>query len=216
MPNGWTDAATPVTVALTANAGNDVIVTSDSGFLVDGIDRLAALSGARFELAGPGNLWDVSTRARRVWRQRELGSPGGHQGRQSDRVATPGSEPFPRTASSAMTALQLCQLPNNITVRGTLQGTVNSDGAARTVNVLPLGQYVADVTPSESPASWAALGRRRRAPGARGPGRGGPVLRDEHLREPAGLLRLRRYLRLHGVPGLSRHRQREHPRPTPP
>ena len=26
------------------------------------------------------------------------------------------------------------------------------------MNVLPLGQYVADVTPSESPASWGALG----------------------------------------------------------
>ncbi len=73
-------------------------------------------------------------------------------------TATPGSEPFPNDGNLANEALQLCQVGGNITVRGTLEGTVNSADAPRTVNVLPLAQYVADVTPSESPVSWGALG----------------------------------------------------------
>ena len=68
------------------------------------------------------------------------------------------AEPFPSDGNLANEALQLCELPSNITVRGTLEGTVNSTDQARTVNVVPLGQYVADVTPAESPASWGALG----------------------------------------------------------
>jgi SpoIID/LytB domain protein len=73
-------------------------------------------------------------------------------------TASPGNEPFPSDGNLVNEVIQLCQLPHNIYVRGTVQGTVNSTGSPRTVNVLPLGQYVADVTPSESPASWGPLG----------------------------------------------------------
>ncbi len=52
LPNGWTDNS-PVTVALTANAGLDVIVTSNSAFTVDGA-MVPAGWGARFSLASPG------------------------------------------------------------------------------------------------------------------------------------------------------------------
>ncbi|HVA03568.1 MAG TPA: SpoIID/LytB domain-containing protein [Acidimicrobiales bacterium] len=155
LPNGWSDTS-PVTVALTANAGNDVIVTSNSAFLVDGA-MVPAGSGARFQLTGPGN-WAVYT------------SPGGCGGNGNWGAAvanvanpvaapvSPSSEPFPSDGNLANEALQLCLLPHNITVRGSLEGTVNTTGSPRTVNVLALGQYVADVTPSESPASWAPLG----------------------------------------------------------
>ena len=46
----------------------------------------------------------------------------------------------------------------NLTLHGTLTALANSSGAARTVNTLPLEQYVADVAPSESPSTWADLG----------------------------------------------------------
>ncbi len=154
MPNGWDDATTPITVALTANAGNDVIVTSNSPFSVDNTP-MPADSGVRFQKTGANNVWSVDT------------SPpsGGCAGpwttvatNVANPTATPGPEPFPSDGNLANEALQLCMLPHNITVRGTIQGTVNSNDAGRTVNVLPLGQYVADVTPSESPVSWAGLG----------------------------------------------------------
>ena len=44
------------------------------------------------------------------------------------------------------------------TVHGTLTALYNSLGQARTVNTLPLEQYVADTVPGESPSSWASLG----------------------------------------------------------
>jgi len=158
LPNGWNDATTPVTVALTENAGNDVLVTSGSVFNVDG-SLTPAGAGARFQLVGPGDLWDVYTSPPAVgptggcagpWTEVATGVP--------NPTATPGAEPFPTDGTLGTEALQLCGTGGNVTVRGTLQGTVNSAGAARTVNVVPLGQYVADVTPSESPASWGALG----------------------------------------------------------
>jgi SpoIID/LytB domain protein len=54
--------------------------------------------------------------------------------------------------------LQLCQGNGNLTVHGTITALYNSDGAARTVNTLPLEQYVADVVPNESPSGWGSLG----------------------------------------------------------
>ena len=46
----------------------------------------------------------------------------------------------------------------SIEVHGTLTALANSIGQARTVNTLPLEQYVADVAPAESPSTWATLG----------------------------------------------------------
>jgi SpoIID/LytB domain protein len=46
----------------------------------------------------------------------------------------------------------------NFTLHGTLTAEANSANQARTVNTLPLEQYVADVAPSESPSTWANLG----------------------------------------------------------
>ncbi len=154
LPNGWNDTSTPVTVAITSNAGNDVIVTSNSAFSVDGAP-LAAGWGARFQSIGPGS-WDVYTSSGGCGGNGNWGSPVATG--VATPTATPGGEPFPSDGNLANEALQLCELPSNITVRGTLEGTVNSTDQPRTVNVVPLGQYVADVTPSESPASWGALG----------------------------------------------------------
>ena len=43
----------------------------------------------------------------------------------------------------------------NLSIGGTLTGTDNSNNQARTVNTLPLEQYVADTVPGESPSSFA-------------------------------------------------------------
>ncbi len=156
LPNGWNDTSTPITVALTANANADVLVTSGSGFTVSPSISLPAGWGARFQYTGPGNLWNVYTSSGGCGGNGNWGLPVANV---PSPTATPGAlEPLPADPNLANEALQLCRIGGNLTVRGTLQGTVNSSNQARTVNVLPLGQYVADVTPSESPASWGALG----------------------------------------------------------
>ena len=77
-------------------------------------------------------------------------------------------------------AMQLCQVGGNLSVRGILEGTYNSDGSARTVNVLPVEDYVAGVVPNESPAYWGTMGWRR-APGA---GRGFQELEAQAVAGP--------------------------------
>ena len=54
--------------------------------------------------------------------------------------------------------LTLCVASYSPTVHGTLTAVDNSTGQPRTVNTLPLEQYVADTVPGESPSSWATLG----------------------------------------------------------
>ena len=46
----------------------------------------------------------------------------------------------------------------NVTVHGSIDRHLQLNGAARTVNDVPLEQYVDGVVPNESPASWGALG----------------------------------------------------------
>ena len=161
MPNGWTDA-TPVTVAITANAGNDVIVTSAAPFTVPGPGgagiELPGGYGALFRLSSPGtsNTWDVYTSAGGCGGNGNWGAPeaSGVVGPTASPVTV---APFPSDGNLANEVLQLCELGGNDYLRGSIGGTVNSNDAARTVNVLPLGQYVADVTPSESPSYWGTL-----------------------------------------------------------
>ncbi len=45
-----------------------------------------------------------------------------------------------------------------IAVQGTITGVYNSAAQARTVNTLPLEEYVADVVPGESPSYWGTAG----------------------------------------------------------
>ncbi len=54
--------------------------------------------------------------------------------------------------------LNLCTGAGTIEVHGTLGALTNSIGQSRTVNTVPIEQYVADVAPAESPSSWASLG----------------------------------------------------------
>jgi SpoIID/LytB domain protein len=54
--------------------------------------------------------------------------------------------------------LTLCVASGSPTVHGTLTALYNSAGHARSVNTVPLEQYVADTVPGESPSSWGSLG----------------------------------------------------------
>jgi SpoIID/LytB domain protein len=64
----------------------------------------------------------------------------------------------PTAAATNGGPVELCQPGPSIEMHGTLTALANSLGQARTVNTLPLEQYVADVAPAESPSTWAALG----------------------------------------------------------
>jgi len=54
--------------------------------------------------------------------------------------------------------LTLCVANYSPTVHGDLTALYNSTGQARSVNTVPLEQYVADTVPGESPSSWGSLG----------------------------------------------------------
>ena len=131
-----------VLVAMTENNGNDLIATAASGTLTaTGVTGPAA--AVLFHLVGPGSLYDVYT------------GPG-CAGPWGQPVATNVTEPTAAATNGG--PVELCQLGPSIEMHGSLTALANSLGQARTVNTLPLEQYVADVAPSESPSSWATLG----------------------------------------------------------
>ena len=169
LPNGWNDGTTPVKVDITGNDGTDVIVTSGSTFTVAGTSATFGAGGtypaARLQLValGAGNatpgIWNVfgATSA----------TGGGCAGpwapvavNVSDPVVAPSmAAAFPADANLGNEVLQLCRVRRqHLRARGAFQGVTTPTNQARTVNVVGLGQYVADVTPSESPSSWGALG----------------------------------------------------------
>ena len=153
-------SATNVRVAIGSNAGNWIIVTAGAPFTVQG--RVVPAGGsAWFDPVNVGTAqvsWTVSIDTNPdgcsplSWQQIASGV--------TNPVATPSPEGFPTDANLAGKALQLCNPGGGVfeTMRGAIAGTVNSNFAPRTINVVPLEQYVADVTPSESPASWGTVG----------------------------------------------------------
>jgi len=161
LPNGWSDASTPVKVAITANAGNTVIVTSGSPFTVTGVAAPFGPGGSypavMLQLAGGNGTtgqWNVfggGGCAGPSWTPVALNV--------ADPTISPVTPaPFPADAGVNSEVLQLCQPGGNLMARGSIQGVINSNNQTRTVNIVPLGQYVADVTPSESPTGWGSLG----------------------------------------------------------
>jgi len=145
-----------VRVALTENDGNDVIVVSANGFSVQGTGmattHVAAGGAVLMHQQGAGT-WDVFV------------GPGcaGGWGTPvatgvTDPEAVPDNNSLIGAANAATDALQLCQVGGNLFVRGFLRATYNSVPQARTVNVLPLEDYVVGVVPNESPAYWGQIG----------------------------------------------------------
>ncbi len=132
-----------VIVAMTENNGNDLIATAASGPLsVAGVT--SSPTAVLFRLTGPGSTYDVYTSS-------GCAGEGGWQLK-----ATGVMDPTAAAANGG--PVELCQLGPSIEMHGSLTALANSDGQARTVNTLPLEEYVADVAPSESPSSWAGLG----------------------------------------------------------
>ena len=132
-----------VIVAMTENNGDDLIATAASGTVsVAGVT--AAATAVLFHLIGPGSLYDVYV----------SGGCAGQGGWQLTGTAI--TEPTAVATNGG--PVELCQPGPSIEMHGSLSAVATSTEQARTVNTLPLEQYVADVAPSESPSTWATLG----------------------------------------------------------
>jgi len=132
-----------VIVAMTENNGDDLVATAASGTLsVAGVTTTAP--AVLFHLVGPGSLYDVYV----------SGGCAGQGGWQLSGTAI--TEPTAVATNAG--PVDLCQPGPSIEMHGSLGAVATSAGQARTVNTLPLEQYVADVAPSESPSTWGALG----------------------------------------------------------
>ncbi len=137
--------AYPVKVDMTENDGNNIIVTSGSAFTV---------AGTSF---GPGQfaqLAQIPTLAGPEWALGSAASCNGPSTLPSGALINPVAATTDPNAT-----LTLCTPGGGtVTMHGTITAEYNSNNAARTVNTVPLEQYVADVVPSESPAGWGTLG----------------------------------------------------------
>jgi SpoIID/LytB domain protein len=132
-----------VIVAMTENNGDDLIATAASGTVsVAGVTTTAP--AVLFHLVGPGSLYDVYV----------SGGCAGQGGWQV--TGTNITEPTAVATNGG--PVDLCQPGPSIEMHGSLSAVATSTGLARTVNTLPLEQYVADVAPSESPSTWGTLG----------------------------------------------------------
>jgi SpoIID/LytB domain protein len=127
-----------VMVAMTEVNGDDMIATAEAGTLnYPGGTATAVL----FRLVAPNNYTIFTS-----------GGCGGQGG--WSQVATGVNNPTAAATNGG--PVVLCG--PNLELHGTLTAEATSTGQARTVNTLPLEQYVADVAPSESPSTWANLG----------------------------------------------------------
>ncbi|HEV3366513.1 MAG TPA: SpoIID/LytB domain-containing protein [Acidimicrobiales bacterium] len=138
-----------VSVTMTENNGNTVIVTSGSPFTVAG---LSVPSNQAALMVPVGGQWTVQVGMSCA------GPWGGVAATVPSSTASPSINPVIGDPNTSSEALQLCQGNGNLTMRGSIEATYNSAGAARTVNLVPLEQYVSGVVPNESPSSWGTLG----------------------------------------------------------
>jgi SpoIID/LytB domain protein len=137
QPRALPSDSTDVRIAMTENDGLDVIVQSLGGVSAPGVSDASAV---RFrQTAG---TWEVDTGP-------GCGGPW---------TAVSGNQSTPTASPVSGGLLQLCVASYSPIVHGTLSAVYNSAGQARTVNTLPLEQYVADTVPGESPSGWASLG----------------------------------------------------------
>jgi stage II sporulation protein D len=162
------DAQT-IHVGIEENDGQAVAVTSPAAFTVlDQEDKTIATvpagQAARAVDSAKTGTWDVET------------GSGCGKGTKWKTVASGVRDPVavPHSQSSTAPASQLLTLcegdGTDVTFRGKIEaydyygaGT-NYEHYSRTINEVALEQYVADVTPSESPAGWATYGGTAKAP----------------------------------------------------
>lgn len=129
-----------VRVAMTENDGGNIVVSASGGVNGAGVTGAAAVELTPLA----GGQWSVST------------GPG------CTGPWTPASVPAATApvleAATRGALLTLCADNGaHLVVQGTVEGVFNSAGKARTVNVLPLEEYVADVVTGESPSYWGTV-----------------------------------------------------------
>jgi SpoIID/LytB domain protein len=132
-----------VIVAMTENDGSNLIVTAASGLIAlpDGTTASAVLVET-----------NSSSTAFNVYTGQGCGGPTWTPDPKMQSAAPPTF-----TAQNGG-PVDICQGGPSIEVHGSVGELYNSDQQTRTINTLPLEQYVADVAPAESPTSWATLG----------------------------------------------------------
>lgn len=139
-----------VRVALTENNGNDVFVVSASPYSVDGHPIAAGQAVWMHQAGGAWTLSSGAGCAGPTWTPFATGV--------TDPTAVPARNSTIGDPNSSTLAMQLCLPGGNLYVRGSIEALYNSTGSARTVNYLPLEEYVSGVVPNESPAYWGTLG----------------------------------------------------------
>ena len=148
-----------VRVALTENDGNDVIVVSANGFSIQGSGMTTthvAAGGAVLMHQNGSGAWNVFVGPDCAGGPQRWGAPIASG--VIDPEAVPDNNSNIGDPNAANLALQLCQVGGNLFVRGFVRATYNSSAQARTVNVLPLEDYIVGVVPNESPAYWGQIG----------------------------------------------------------
>ncbi|WP_201733728.1 SpoIID/LytB domain-containing protein [Acidithrix sp. C25] len=144
---------TPIRVIITANSGNDIVVTDSSPFTVGGF-AFAANAQARMHLNANGT-WEIdSTTATSCspttsWTALSSSTP------QAQAVASPNTTNYATETTQNALALCIGGVPYNY--RGTIDGA-SYNGSERTINVVDVEDYLRGVVGSESPAYWGTLG----------------------------------------------------------
>ncbi|MHB1986747.1 MAG: SpoIID/LytB domain-containing protein [Acidimicrobiales bacterium] len=147
-----------ISVAITENANAPVTVTSLSPFSFGGITFRAG-TAARAVIDPATGLWTLSaaagcTATASSWKlaASDLTNP----------VAVPISQ---QPTAGAADLLTICRADGiNETVRGIVEAydydnaNTGNQPLARTINILPLEEYVTDVVPSESSSGWGEVG----------------------------------------------------------
>jgi SpoIID/LytB domain protein len=138
-----------ITVAITENDGAPVTVTSGAKFTVAG-HAFSAGEAVRMTLTGQPDTWTIAHRS----------SCGGSTAWMTTATAV-NPVAVPSDTSPAATRSQVLTLCRADGVDEPLRGDLQAlayQGSERTLNLVPLEEYVRDVVPSEMPADWGTLG----------------------------------------------------------
>ena len=139
-----------IRVVLTWNDNNPIRITSQSSFSVAGV-AFSANQVAMLSLNSSGS-WSLA---------RSSSCSGPWSAVSSATYSTTQAVAIPASQSPTASVSQVLTLCNNnggtTPYRGEIQAA-SYNGSPRTVNVLPLNEYLAGVVPSEMPGSWGNLG----------------------------------------------------------
>ena len=134
-----------VLVAMTEANDADTIVTSPQG----------NVSVVGTSISSPAVLLRLSGTTYQVWTSGGCAGQGGWVEAASG-VINPTAIAVGATVNTSI--VNLCTASTTLELHGEITAQPNSVGAARTVNTVPLEQYIADVAAAESPSTWATLG----------------------------------------------------------